>query len=161
MKSDPYLIKLAIGGFAVYTFYGLALRGSLGDQAKDWAYQLRSAWGGTPTKFISGPSGSTTTQNNASKPSTPSSSAKTTPVSTNTSSQRYISLNLTDIGTYRVPIVYDTQAGAVMQSPSWVAANAPAGYSPNVYHPGDMFFDSTGEVVGYDQALAMGKARMV
>ncbi len=158
MRADPGLVRLAIVGFAGYTFYGLALRGSLGEQGQDWALQLRSAWGGTPTRFISGGSGGTTAQN-ASKAPAPSGSVKTTPVSTSPSSQRYVNLNLTDVGPYRVPIVYDTQTGAVMQSPSWVSANAPAGYSPNVYRPDDVFLDSTGEAVGYDQALAIGRAR--
>lgn len=65
-----------------------------------------------------------------------------------------IKLNLTDIGPYRVPLVYDTVAVEIMQDPAWVAANAP-GYKPNVYSPADVFLASDGRIVDYHEALAM------
>ncbi len=150
MRVDPGLVKLGLVGFGAYTMYGLALRGSFGTLGQNWAYQLRSAWGGTPTRLISGPGGATTQP----VQQTPSTSTQTQQVSN--TGQRYVSLSLHDIG--GVPLVYDTQTQRVMQNPSWVATNAP-GANPNVYGSGDVFLDSAGNTVSYDQAVAEATTR--
>lgn len=65
-----------------------------------------------------------------------------------------VKLNLTDIGPYRVPLVYDTAAMEIMQDPAWVAKNAPE-HLPNVYGPADVFRAPDGRIVDYHEALAM------
>ena len=144
---DPMIVKLGLLGFGAYTAYGMALTGSLGGGARTFAYQLKSAWGNTPgvvTGLVpaSGSAAPSQAQPASSSPNTRTASASTA---------RYVNLGDTDLG--HVPLVYDTQRKVIMQSPSWVSANA-SSYSPNTYGPNDVFLDASGNTISYDQALS-------
>ncbi len=146
---DPMFVKLGVIGFVAYTGYGLALRGSLGTQAENWAYQLRSAWGGTPSRLISGSGGTPQVQ-----PAGSSSPAAST-ITASSPSRRYLPTGLHDFGTGMgangLPVVYDTQRKTIIQDP--------AAGGTNVYGPNDVFFDASGNTVSFDQAVEIATGR--
>lgn len=141
-------ITLIAGGVAAFVLLRMAIDNQLGTGAKTVADDIWTAFGGHALDFVSGqPTGSPSGNRMASTSSVTTSSQ---PVST-TSGQRYVNLGDTDLG--HVPLVYDTQRKIIMQSPSWVSANA-SSYSPNTYGPNDVFLDASGNTISYDQALS-------
>ena len=143
-NNSDKIIKYGVGALAIYTVYGLALQGSLGDDFKKAALELRKIWTRTPGNVITGNPDRSSNSSNQSQQQSPSTSPNTQPAST-TPVNSWLPTALRDFG--GVPIVYNPATGVLKQDPAWVAQFAP-GYSPNSYSSG-VFQTTDGQWFNY------------